>query len=939
MANEIGTAYVGVELDRKGIQKGLGGLTNEVTSQLGPLGGILEGALTTPWTAAAAAAVGGAVVIGKALYGIGKEFDDMSDTIATATGATGKELDGLVDSAKEVATTVPVSFADAGEAIAGMRARTGLTGKALEGLTEQVVAMAKITDTDLNTAIETSTRLLGDWGLKGADASEGLDTLMAASQETGVEVDRLAELMTKFGGPFRQMGVGFEESAALLGKWEKEGVNTELVAGSMRIALGKFAKAGREPAKAFQETIDTITKLGPGAEATGLAIKTFGARAGPDMAAAILEGRFAVEDLERAIKNSDTTILGAEKSTRDFSENWLLFKNQLKEAVGPAATALFGAIGQGMAKLNEELPPVIAALKQELGPAFRDIGVALKEIWPVLVELAPLLKVAFAGSILIVRNLAAAIRLLATVIAEVVKLVKAVLAGDWSAAWKAAQAIVKAFVDYAKSVFGNYLGYLKSVLSPFRSAATAIGNAIRDGVMGVLRGLGNLIAGAIRGAIGAVKSAADAVGTAVVSGVKAGLSGLLGVLSTMKSNLISNVRGVVGTVYGAASAIGRAIVDGILSGVGGLYGALKSKLEGTLKSVLTSLSPFSPVEKGGEEYIGKAIMEGAIRGVVVGTPELSSALAESVKKAVEAGRAQIEAARGTFSASWSQLSSDLLAAFDATTGAALTKHEQMLKKAEEQRANAERQSRLAEAQAGLAAAQAEGDPEAVKAAQKAVDDALFEIQRADWERQAAEERKQRDAKVALRRRHFEEDLQALQNRLQREGATEGEARKAITKLMRSYGVDYKSAGDALGKAFSTGLSESMQQTVNDVEAILKRIRDAIADVRQAAAAVQPPKKKAGAVAAVPGVGPAATGGLMLAAPMAAGGGSGLAGPVPLGARLRRAVAGVAPDEVADSGDVEVRVFIGETELRGIVRTEVVRSDTGLARTLLAGVRA
>jgi hypothetical protein len=31
------------------------------------------------------------------------------------------------------------------------------------------------------------------------------------------------------------------------------------------------------------------------------------------------------------------------------------------------------------------------------------------------------------------------------------------------------------------------------------------------------------------------------------------------------------------------------------------------------------------------------------------------------------------------------------------------------------------------------------------------------------------------------------------------------------------------------------------------------------------------------------------------------------------------------------------VFIGETELRGMVRTEIVDHDTGTARTLLAGM--
>ena len=37
-----------------------------------------------------------------------------------------------------------------------------------------------------------------------------------------------------------------------------------------------------------------------------------------------------------------------------------------------------------------------------------------------------------------------------------------------------------------------------------------------------------------------------------------------------------------------------------------------------------------------------------------------------------------------------------------------------------------------------------------------------------------------------------------------------------------------------------------------------------------------------------------------------------------------------------SPPIEVRVFIGDTELNGLVRTEVVDQDTRTARTLLAG---
>jgi phage-related protein len=51
---------------------------------------------------------------------------------------------------------------------------------------------------------------------------------------------------------------------------------------------------------------------------------------------------------------------------------------------------------------------------------------------------------------------------------------------------------------------------------------------------------------------------------------------------------------------------------------------------------------------------------------------------------------------------------------------------------------------------------------------------------------------------------------------------------------------------------------------------------------------------------------------------------------------------VAPERMLRDliGDrhVEVHVYIGDTELRGLVRTEITEADTGLARTLLAGAR-
>jgi hypothetical protein len=62
--------------------------------------------------------------------------------------------------------------------------------------------------------------------------------------------------------------------------------------------------------------------------------------------------------------------------------------------------------------------------------------------------------------------------------------------------------------------------------------------------------------------------------------------------------------------------------------------------------------------------------------------------------------------------------------------------------------------------------------------------------------------------------------------------------------------------------------------------------------------------------------------------------------MPVGYRLRRALAELQPSAAPGAaGPTVVRVFIGETELRGIVRSEVKTVDDATARTLLAATRA
>ena len=314
--------------------------------------------------ALAIAGVGVAVAgIGAALYSVGSSFDSAFDGIRIGTGATGDALAGLEDDFRAVAAAIPVSFEDASAAIAELHTRTGATGKTLQDLSANVLELSRITGTNAKTNIAAATRLFGDWSIATDQQAATLDKVFRASQATGIGVSDLMQKVVQFGAPLRQMGFSFEASIAMLGKWEKEGVNAELVLGSLRIAAGKFADAGVPLQKGLQDTMAAIRGTKDESAALSMAMETFGARAGPDMAAAIREGRFELGDLLATIKDGDDTIIGLGEETSDLGERWQKAMNRMTLAVEPLASRVFSLAGT----VVDRLAPVLENLFKVIG--------------------------------------------------------------------------------------------------------------------------------------------------------------------------------------------------------------------------------------------------------------------------------------------------------------------------------------------------------------------------------------------------------------------------------------------------------------------------------------------------------------------------------------------------------------------------------------------
>lgn len=378
-----------------------GGAAVKMAKDIGDLGAKIAGvgivvtnALTVPILALGAASMTAA-----------RQFEKSHDIIRVQTGKTGKSLDALDKSVKRIYAQVPGSLDDVTAAVTEISQRTSNTGKNLEKLAITELHLADMFGEDVSEQIALTTRMFGDWTIATKDQIEALDWLLKLAQHTGIGINELARVVTWFGAPLRQMGFSFEESTAMLGKWEKEGVNITTVLAGLKMGLKKFAAAGLEPEKALDAVIKKIKEADTLVEANSISFAVFGQRAGPDLAAAIREGRFEYDDMLESMRNSTETVEKAFEESLSFVEELKIMFHELLVVVEPLGTTLIEMfrklkpvlqkvvdwlleVSNSFNKLDESTKYVIIALGATLaliGPAITLVG-ALAMALPALIS-------------------------------------------------------------------------------------------------------------------------------------------------------------------------------------------------------------------------------------------------------------------------------------------------------------------------------------------------------------------------------------------------------------------------------------------------------------------------------------------------------------------------------------------------------------------------
>lgn len=321
-------------------------------------------------SALAAAGITAAVKeIAASVYELVDAYSEAEKIIVNATGATGEALDGLGESMLAAYAGNDDALEDAAGAIGEINTRMGLTGDALTDVTGKFLDFADITGTNVVGSVQNVTKIMNKWGVEGSEVESVLDKLAYAGQISGASVDTLSSTLITGAASFQEMGLSLDNAISMLAQFELYGMSGTTAITAMRTAVKNFADDGLNAETALQSVINEIANMESAADATALAVETFGSRAGVDMANAIRSGAITVDTLTGSLDVAQGTLARTAEAGESLGEKWQKASNSISTAfttaVQPAVdgvSSAFAGIANGIGTFLNEHPAVTKAI-------------------------------------------------------------------------------------------------------------------------------------------------------------------------------------------------------------------------------------------------------------------------------------------------------------------------------------------------------------------------------------------------------------------------------------------------------------------------------------------------------------------------------------------------------------------------------------------------
>lgn len=326
------------------------------------------------------------VAVGAASIAAFNEVDAGADAIVKRTGASGDALAGMQAQMEKIATTIPVGFEEAGNAIGEVNTRFGLTGDELGGLTQMFLEFAAVNDTDVVSAIDNTQKALSAWGLEGDEAINVLDTLTYVGQATGASVDSLTQGLINNGAAFQEMGLTLDQAAMFMGQLEVSGADASTVMGGLQKALKNAATDGVPLNEALAQLQDTILNGTGATDGLTAAYDLFG-KSGAQVYEAVKNGTIDFSNFGDEVLYVGDTMQSTFENTLDPVDGFTTAMNSAKIAgaeLGGAIQTAAAPIVQQFAGFIQTLTEKFRALTPEQQQTIVKIGAVVAAIGPAI---------------------------------------------------------------------------------------------------------------------------------------------------------------------------------------------------------------------------------------------------------------------------------------------------------------------------------------------------------------------------------------------------------------------------------------------------------------------------------------------------------------------------------------------------------------------------
>lgn len=365
--------------------------------------------------AVTAAVAGMGVVLRKAITQFA-DFDDNMRAAGAVMNATAAEMENLTAVAQEMGKTTRFTSSQAAEALrfmgmAGLDATQSI--EALPG----VLQLAAAGSLDLGTAADITTNVLSAFGLEVENLGRVNDVLVKTFTSANVNLSEIGEAFKIVGPIAKGVGADFEDLVGTIGALGNAGIKGTLAGTALKGTLGALLNPTNQEAQlmknlegrlggvalqikdangdfiGFQKILEQLEKAGlKGDEA----LKLFGERAGPGMAALLNMGSEGLAELIGKLKDAggtskeiaDKMEAGLGGQIRRTISLWQSLQLTIGKAFGPKTIEFLTVFREALQGIIEEVNRLaengeIAAFADVVIDSFKAINLVISKTYRV----------------------------------------------------------------------------------------------------------------------------------------------------------------------------------------------------------------------------------------------------------------------------------------------------------------------------------------------------------------------------------------------------------------------------------------------------------------------------------------------------------------------------------------------------------------------------